>query len=181
MNILSWIITIILNLIGIYMFFMNSKRYNDYRKKMKVYLDNHKDAQKFDNSKGTIILEIILIVVCFILAVVLPASAATMSERYGTMLLYTAIIFLAASMVMETYTTKKIFFSQDTFFYDQEAYKYKLITKIVPASGLFKPAVVSFGSKEISVSKKVAAKLEEQYKQWKAARKTTRREKRGRR
>lgn len=181
MQVFTWIVTLILDAIGIYTFYIGSKAYNDYKKSAKVYKENHKDAVSYDFGKTTRILEIILLICCFLFAFIAPQASKNKLEMYNSMLLYLGLVFMVGGMYFDTYVNKKIILSQDSFFFSDDTYKYKLITRLIPSTGRFKPVVVVFGNnKELSMSKKVGEKLEEQYKEWKANRKANRKGKRNR-
>ncbi len=163
----NWAITLVLLLVAGYSFYTGSKNYMNFRKKSREAEAAHPELVLHNFSKWTLAFSVALAAFAFVLALLLPGSR-NMPDAANIRILYICIGLMLFGMAFDTYAHRRIYTGPDGFFYEGEYYRYRMITKIEPSTGRWKPATVTFGnSNQIQVPAAISKTLEEAYASYK--------------
>lgn len=179
---INWVITIILIFVAGYTFFVGTKSFNTYKKEAAVFKETHPEAVEYNFAKWQFPAMLAFGFVGLAFAVILPRLTSDLSEAWNTRILYVALALLLFGMAFDSFASKHIILGESSFFYEGEVQRYKLITKIEPSTGRFKPCIITFGNqKQLTVSKALGDQLIEAYNTWKENKKNSRKKGRNRR
>lgn len=172
---LTWIFTGVLALAALYAFYAGAKKYTDFKKESKTFMQAHPKAEMKSFSNWLFWLEAAGGLLGFVLALILPSAASTAEEAWSTRILYIVLGLMMFAMALDTYVHHRVIIGEDGFFYEGTYTRFRSILKLEPSTGFFKPCQVTVTNSEVLVlHKEVGVAVENAYKEWKAAKKAKR-------
>ncbi len=169
--------TIIIAVLFAYMVYSAYKAFVIFRKHKQAlseFQKAHTDAKIFDSSKAWVFSSAIMGVLSFVMACFMDKMTnAAANEVLRYRILYVVIGLIFITMIFTSLAGKRMWFSEDGFFFGDRFFKFRDIDRREPLGGIGSHSLrlVMKDSYAIQINKKMDEKIDSEMKLWKAKKK----------
>lgn len=170
-GVVGWIVIAILAAYTVYSCYSSFTVYAVHTKALKDFKSKHQNIRLFDCSKGWVISSIIMIVVCILIAISGMGMEPDQLTTYRFAYVCIAVIFF--SIIFSSLSGKRMWFTDDGFFFDDRYFKFRDIAKKTPIGGVGSKNLhlVMKDNYEITINAKMNDKIDQEIKLWKQKKK----------
>lgn len=167
---------VIIAILFVYMVYSIYKAFVVFRRHsaaLKEFKADHADARFFDVSKGWVISSVVMGILCIVIAYVMPNMQVDSEKVTAYRALYVIIALIFASMIFTSLAGKRMWFTDDGFFYGERFFKYKDVDRREPIGGVGSNSLrlIMKDSYAITLNKKMNEKVDSEMKLWKTKKK----------
>lgn len=172
----SWTTWLIIAILGVYMVYSIYKSltiFKKHKETLKEFKAKNPNAQLFDTSKGWVISSTIMCIICLLLAFSMSSMESDSSKVLSYQIVYIIIAVVFAGMILSSFAGKRMWFTDEGFFFGDRFFKYKEVDHKEPIGGVGSNTLrlVMKNNYAIQINKKMDDKIQDQIKLWKAKRK----------
>lgn len=145
-----------------------------YKEGLEKFKESHKHIEEFSESKKWVIISSIMTLMAVLSAVFADKFDVASDQLVYYRIAYVALAIMFLGLALETNVRKRIWFSDDGFFFVDQYYRYRMIVHYndKKSLGVFRNSEVLMANKDkLSVSGKMADQIREREVQWKEKKK----------
>lgn len=156
-----------------YIFYQSVKGGISYKKNFENFKNVHKEYETYVDGGYWVWVMLALALVGFVMVFVSGNVTKDPTELYYYRLAYGCIGLVFLGLMIDSYTHRHIYFTEDGFFYEDHYYRYRMVASFEFKNGLLNRSctVLMNNRDKLSMTSKIGQNCQERYKAFKKAKK----------